>query len=99
MLIPVDSLRKESRALHEAREKLFLLWGDLEEKKRHFLQMHREVKADKRFSAIQHGIRPDNRPFEALILEMGVPNEALQKDVGGAGGFKRVWRLFGTKIR
>lgn len=54
------------------REKLFILWGDLAEKKDTFLRSHPHIKPDGDFSALQYNIVADNLPFEAAIAETGV---------------------------
>lgn len=73
--------------LYQLKEKLFHLWGDLQEKK--------EESSD---TAEQLNVKPSARPFECLIKEYGVPVSAPKKDSTKFVEYERMFRLFGTSI-
>ena len=79
--------KKNENVLASLREKLFLLWGDLQEKKE-------EAKSTE--EALN--VKPSARPFECLIKEYGVP----VRNPGGQSKdvvvYDRLFRLFGTSI-
>ncbi|KAF2762844.1 hypothetical protein EJ05DRAFT_17047 [Pseudovirgaria hyperparasitica] len=56
-------LRADKRALAELREKLFILWGDLE-----------EIKREDGMEGAPTDYRPKNQPFEACVVEYATPD-------------------------
>lgn len=73
--------------LNKLKEKLFHLWGDLQEKK--------EESSD---TSEQLNVKPSARPFECLIKEYGVPMSAPKKGSTKFVEYERMFRLFGTSI-
>lgn len=65
-----SSLRKSPQALATLREKIFLLWGDLEERKSRKLASLREVDANSRSPKKEE--LPKSKPFQCCIKEYGV---------------------------
>jgi len=77
-LIAQDLTSKANAKLaNNLKEKLFLLWGELAEKKEKFFQAHPHIKADQKFSAITHNITTDSLPCFMGIKELG--DERLAK--------------------
>ena len=77
-LIAHDLTSKANTKLaNNLKEKLFLLWGELAEKKEKFFQAHPHIKADQAFSAITHNITSDPLPCVIGIKELG--DERLAK--------------------
>ncbi|KAL1999243.1 hypothetical protein VTN02DRAFT_4832 [Thermoascus thermophilus] len=95
------NLRQNERTLHQLREKLFILWGDLEEKK----NTHPGGKLDP-----QSLENPSGRPFTCCIKEYGVkcegdhdPDAMTDDDPSSCGnedclGWERRFAMFGTTI-
>lgn len=85
---------------------MFLLWGDLEERKSEYMAGNPDVITDGDWSCMTAGVVPDNRPFEACVEEYGVRLERgeNQMEVDGnenedeSMGWSKVWKLFGTRI-
>lgn len=98
-----ESLRKDPNKVAWLRERLFLLWGELAERKDAFLKDNPEVKPDERFSTWTYNITAETVPFEALIAETGgvvQPNsEEYGADMGENLGWWRYFDIVGTKIR
>ncbi|OAP63013.1 hypothetical protein AYL99_02240 [Fonsecaea erecta] len=69
------------------KEKLFHLWGDLQERKEESSTTAEEP----------HG-KPSARPFECLIKEYGIPLPRPNPQAKGAVVYDRRFRLFGTTI-
>ena len=103
------SLRKSSTALAKLREKLFLLWGDLEERKTTNLAALKEVDGNSR--PTEKGKAPNNLPFECCLKEYGVKKktpDTVEKDgkddklesadENEGWVWERRWRMFGTTI-
>ena len=63
--------KANAKLLNSLKEKLFLLWGELAEKKEKFSQAHPHIKADDQFSAITHNITTDSLPCVIGIKEVG----------------------------
>lgn len=95
------------------REKLFYLWGDLEEQKAKRLQ--RKAKADRQArtnappadsddeekGGPSSGIAPANRPFSCCIKQYGVKMreaDEAKADAGEGRRWQRMYGLFGTQI-
>jgi hypothetical protein len=84
--MPACDLRDEENAgqLSKLQEKLFHLWGDLQERKE-------ELNTAEALS-----VKPQNRPFECLIMEYGIPvrknGDCSQDHVE----YQRMFRMFGT---
>lgn len=107
------NLRKAPKALTRLREKLFVLWGDLEERKRE----HEQELENERGRALLQGetgveemgrewgsrLKASARPFECFIKEYGV---RVQKPVKGRivdegekkGEWERIWRMCYTCV-
>ena len=77
---------KHAQQLAALKEKLFLLWGDLQEKK------------EESSTAEASSVKPSARPFECLIKEYGVPVRNSDEQVKSTAEYDRVFRLFGTTI-
>ncbi|KAJ5488725.1 hypothetical protein N7539_003615 [Penicillium diatomitis] len=106
-LLSIDAadLHNDHMKLHELREKLFLLWGDLEE-----LKMKHEASA--KTNAYRVPSKPSSVPFKCSIKEYGVPcshphivKPQSQDKLPGRGcsepncfGWERRFALFGTAI-
>ncbi|RVX70731.1 hypothetical protein B0A52_05381 [Exophiala mesophila] len=83
--VAFDTRNKENAAeLNRLKEKLFHLWGDLQEKKE-------EIGKD------STSLQSSSRPFECLIKEYGarLPRQANQS---GEEEFLRMFRIFGVTI-
>jgi protection of telomeres protein 1 len=80
------SLRKDKRALEELREKLFLLWGNLEELKLVQVPLPLGPADSKKLS---------NRPFECCIQEYGYFNPHVHEEESNC---QRLYRMCGTTI-
>ena len=70
-------LRQNPRELAVLREKLYVLWGDLAEKK-------------KEAAAEEGDLKPSNRPFECYVKEYGVDVRRLEGEAGYQRTF-RLW--------
>ena len=73
--------------LASLKEKLFFLWGDLQERK--------EEASDK---AEALSVKTSAMPFECLIKEYGVPVRNPNQRSQGTAVYDRLFRLFGTSI-
>jgi protection-of-telomeres protein 1 len=100
------NLRKNPRIVSQLREKLFILWGDLEERKRHAqslgLTIWHPPEAFKEMNerkGIKNGWgewnRPKSKPFNCCIAEYGKKNKNNKEALGG---WERRFRMFGTTI-
>lgn len=76
--------------LARLKEKLFVLWGDLEEKKSETGRTGLELARDK-------SVVISSKPFECLIKEFGV---SAVDDTGNvlSQKWERMWKIFGTNI-
>ena len=82
------NLRKNPKALARLKEKLFVLWGDLQ-----------ELKEEASLSQDIRDLKPHARPFECLISEYGIEardENGIKKD---NGEYERVFHLSGTTIK
>lgn len=92
------SLRKNPQTLEQLRERLFILWGDLEERKR--------AAPDGQLDLTQPQNTPSQRPFTCCIKEYGVPCDCLEEGDGKESGhheegclrWQRRFAMFGTTI-
>ena len=82
--VKAADLRQDGVALAKLKEKLFLLWGDLQEQKE-------EQRADGEDGDEGGGevVEPSGRPFECLVKEYGVQVQ---------GRWERIFAMFGTSI-
>lgn len=113
-LLKLDAtdLRADPQSLDELKEKLFLLWGDLEEQKTTAYESAKANigQAEDRLTQ-QINITSRGRPFECCLMEYGtkvndddddddeVPETGDGKEKQCIGkDWKRRWRLFGTTI-
>ena len=83
-----SDLRKDPQKLAQVREKLFVLWGDLQEQKE--AMENRDDVAD---------IRPSGKPFDCLIKEYGIPARDDNGSVVDEFEFDRIFRLWGTTVK
>lgn len=81
-------LRKSPKDLARLKEKLFVLWGDLQ-----------ELKEEASRSQEAPELKPRARPFECLITEYGI--EARDEDgiMTGNDEYERVFHLCGTTVK
>lgn len=82
------NLRRNPKTLGYIKEKLFVLWGDLQEQKE-------EASASQEAA----GFNPRARSFKCLIAEYGIEardDEGLKKD---NGEYERVFHLCGTTVK
>jgi len=77
--------KDNSQQLAMLKEKLFHLWGDLQERKE-----------ESNGTAEALSVKPNARPFECLIKEYGVPARNFDERRGAS--YDRTFRLFGTTI-
>lgn len=112
--LDASNLRRDRGALETLREKLFLLWGNLEEHKR-----GEQEKKERRLKAARQGKPPEdsgdeaedvtkgsdqtvmNRPFSCCIRQYGVKvgeSDPAKADAGEGKRWQRIFSLFGTKI-
>lgn len=82
-------LRKDRVALHKLKEKLFVLWGDLEEKKTEYIMTGEELQKER--------VAVSSTPFECMIKEFGVSARDAD-DVKVTGEWERMFALFKTNI-
>ncbi|KIW64278.1 hypothetical protein PV04_09225 [Phialophora macrospora] len=79
--------KKNERALASLKEKLFYLWGDLQERKQEAMSTEDAL-----------SVKPSARPFECLIKEYGVPVRGSRRRSNDVVIYDRCFRLFGTAI-
>ncbi len=103
------SLRESPKALATLREKLFLLWGDLEERKSRASTTLKQI--DGNAESPQKGEAPKSKPFHCCLKEYGV-KKRMQRNVeigdrerddgcddeGEDWVWERRWKMFGTTI-
>ena len=101
------SLRKSPTALATLREKLFLMWGDLEERKSRKVIALKDADGNPR--PMNKEEAPKCKPFECCLKEYGIKAKAL-RSIGPQRRsdanftdeddwvWKRRWRMFGTTI-
>ncbi|EXJ94558.1 hypothetical protein A1O1_02954 [Capronia coronata CBS 617.96] len=77
---------ENARELAKVKEKLFHLWGDLQEKK------------EETAMAGGSSWKPSARPFQCLIKEYGVPTRTAGGRSRDSLSYERVFGLFGTTI-
>ncbi|KIW11950.1 hypothetical protein PV08_09223 [Exophiala spinifera] len=78
--------KENTQQLATLKEKLFHLWGDLQERK------------EEDGTSIMSTLRPKAKPFECLIKEYGVPVRGVKNPVHDESDYDRMFRLFGTTI-
>ena len=83
-----SDLTRDPKKLAQVREKLFVLWGDLQEQK--------EAKED---SDSLVDIKPSAKPFECLIKEYGIPARDEDGHTKGQLEFDRMFRLWGATVK
>ncbi|PNY29712.1 Uncharacterized protein TCAP_00370, partial [Tolypocladium capitatum] len=107
--LDASNLRQDSKNLQALRERLFLLWGNLEE---HKSQAERKAKAGKHSEPPEHssdeeegrGKKPpqvSNRSVSCCIRQYGVrvsEPDARKADAGDGKRWQRMFGLFGTRI-
>lgn len=77
---------KNAQRLALLKEKLFYLWGDLQERK------------EESGSAEALSVKPNSIPFECLIKEYGLPVQAPDEQLKDGVVYDRMFRLYGTTI-
>lgn len=82
-------LRRDTRALRQVKEKLFVLWGDLQEKKDETMKSGEELRKE--------GVVVSSRPFEGFIREFGVGVKTRDGTVLD-NRWERMFAMFGTRI-
>ncbi|PGH00914.1 hypothetical protein AJ79_08069 [Helicocarpus griseus UAMH5409] len=115
-LLSLDAvdLRADSATLHELRERLFILWGDLEERKSEAAAAAATNNDNDDNSAPMNNDANNNnkqvttsssRPFTCCIKEFGVKSPPGDEETDGDSdsdsdgfGWERHFRLFGTTI-
>lgn len=104
-----SSLRKAPKALAELREKLFLMWGDLEEQKGRRSTALQPI--GENAGHLEKEEIPKSKAFHCCLKEYGVKkkihrsderedigNEGSQAEVDNDWVWERRWRMFGTTI-
>ena len=76
---PTD-LREDATLLNQLREKLYILWGDLEEQKRQEDTGERKAKRKKLDSEDEETQKPSNLPFSCCLQEYGALREGGRAD-------------------
>jgi len=76
---PTD-LREDATLLNQLREKLYILWGDLEEQKRKEDAEERVAKRAKLDGEVEQGQQPSNLPFSCCLQEYGALREGGRAD-------------------
>ena len=83
-------LRSKAKEFAKLKEKMFVLWGDLQEKKTEHGKTGQELQAA--------GIAISSTPFECLIREYGVQGRAADGAIV-EGSWERMFGMFKTNIR
>jgi protection of telomeres protein 1 len=83
-----SDLRRDAQKLARVREKLFVLWGDLQEQK--------EARGN---YDITTSIKPSANPFDCLIKEYGIPARDEHGQAKSELEFDRMFRLWGTTVK
>ncbi|KAG6291740.1 hypothetical protein E4U09_003808 [Claviceps aff. purpurea] len=116
MLLNIDAtdLRHDDATLGRLRQRMFILWGDLEEHKAQAQNRTLQTKPytkvgppadsdDEAEDAVEqesvvHAV--SNRPFGCCIRQYGVRQNArrVEEDSGGPAPWQRMFGLFGTRI-
>ena len=83
-----SDLHQDPQQVARLREKLFVLWGDLQERK----------------EAVAEGetitsVKPLAKPFECLIKEYGVPARTEGCKAEEVSDFERMFRIWGTSVK
>ncbi|TQV99237.1 telomere-binding alpha subunit central domain-containing protein [Cordyceps javanica] len=103
-------LKNSKSVVSSLRDKMFQLWGDLEEQKSK--RLRRKEKAEKQARAngppmdsddeeASAAVTPSNRPFACCIKQYGVKIQEVDEakaDAGKGRRWKRMYGLFGTQI-
>ncbi|KAG6116404.1 hypothetical protein E4U13_001875 [Claviceps humidiphila] len=116
MLLDLDAtdLRHDDATLGRLRQRMFILWGDLEEHKAQVQNRTLQTKPytkvgppadsdDEAEDAVEQGSvvhAVSNRPFGCCIRQYGVRQDArrVEEDSGGPAPWQRMFGLFGTRI-
>jgi len=104
----LSSLRNSPTALAELREKLFILWGDLEEQKGRKSASLKQIDGNSRPSKEEV---PKCKAFQCCLKEYGVKTKiqrSVEREESGSEDdqadeeddwvWERRWRMFGTTI-
>ncbi|KJZ80543.1 hypothetical protein HIM_00393 [Hirsutella minnesotensis 3608] len=106
-----SDLRRDGEALEAIKEQLFLLWGDVQERKAKMAQKtsRRPIDQPPDDSSDEEGAaqkqkaadEPSNRPFSCCISQYGIKVSEPDKtkaDAGPGKRWERVFAMFGVKI-
>ncbi len=83
-----SDLSKDPEKLAKVREKLFVLWGDLQERK------EAAKSGDKAMNS-----KPSNKPFECLIKEYGIQARDKKGKAKSDLDFDRMFRMWGATVK
>jgi protection-of-telomeres protein 1 len=92
---PTD-LREDAALLNQLREKLYILWGDLEEQKMSELVGERVAKRAKLDGETGSDQKPSNLPFNCCLQEYGALREGGRADE--ITDWERQFMMFGVTI-
>ncbi|KAL9113097.1 MAG: hypothetical protein Q9227_002709 [Pyrenula ochraceoflavens] len=95
-----EDLRRKPQALTQLREKLFVLWGDLEEQKRERDREQDPAAAgdDLGMKLTQRPLEVKSRAFECLVKEFGIRKRGVSDEKDPTKLWERRFRLYGTRI-
>jgi protection of telomeres protein 1 len=106
-LIPSSSLRVAPETLASLRERLFVLWGEVEERKSANRKAMRKQAAGDKPPDSSDDESPHakttipNRPFSCCIRQYGIKvreNDPCQANAGDGKRWQRLFGMFGTKL-
>ncbi|KAL8809727.1 MAG: hypothetical protein Q9200_003166 [Gallowayella weberi] len=106
-LLKLDAcdLRRRPKRLAALREKLFLLWGDLEERKAARVVEGLDAEEDEKRTEESETEKTKSVPFECCIKQYAIRNGDESDDENNdtkdselMGGWDRMFRIFGTTI-
>ncbi|ETN44856.1 uncharacterized protein HMPREF1541_09731 [Cyphellophora europaea CBS 101466] len=89
-------LSKDPQALARLKEKLFVLWGDLQEKMEELEAAGKHVLGDGEVDVEAPSVQASSQPFECFIAEYGVKREGT--DGTKAEHWERCFRMFHTSV-
>jgi protection-of-telomeres protein 1 len=92
---PTD-LREDAALLNQLREKLYILWGDLEEQKRGKVDGERAAKRAKLDNETADDQEPSNVPFNCCLQEYGALREGGRAEE--ITDWERQFMMFGVTI-
>lgn len=105
--LDAENLHASPAALAALREKLFLLWGNLEEQKMKSLEVEnsalKEIDGNEHGTGKRRGAVARGRPFQCCLKEYGVKvwreeGGSVSRDDGDPRLWERRWRMWGCTI-